>query len=185
MSTMVAQMAVGHSDMYHGGIIPTHTAWLSTNGRPAWVLNPTRWGQAPDDPDADLPQWTQAEVVWVPHRPETILEDGLLLLSIHVLRDPSILDRVDVAAPALRNAGFSDLTELDPMLLEELRDRVKSNDFDYKIVLSLWEGNSIKEQLPALADYSMQLEVCTPTYTRTWGGFTSRAEADEQGSLKQ
>ena len=41
MSSMTAQIAVGHPDMYHGGIRPTHVVWLSENDRPGWILEET------------------------------------------------------------------------------------------------------------------------------------------------
>src|SRR5688500_16226564 len=95
MSSMTAQLGVGHPDTYHGGIAPTHIVWLSENSRPAWILQSV-WRGFTSDPDdafdeADGPTWTDERTVWVPSGPESILEDGLLLIATHVVNDPDVL----------------------------------------------------------------------------------------------
>ena len=38
MATLIAQILIGSSHPYDGGINPTHCLFLSENSKPAWVL---------------------------------------------------------------------------------------------------------------------------------------------------
>jgi hypothetical protein len=136
---MTAQLAVGTPHPNHDGIIPTHVAWLSENGRAGWLLEPTARGLWGTDES-----WTQEEISWVPGGPEHILEDGLLLIAVHVLRDKMPVE-----------------------ILVELRERCQHVDMGQKVVVTVLGGSSLEGQLPLLERYPMQVEVCTVTYSRT------------------
>ncbi len=107
MASRTAQILIGRPDPYHDGIYPTHVMYLAENSRPVWLLEPVGRGLAgatSDQPDdEEVPLWTTEPVVWVPSRPEHILEDGLLLLAVHVLRDQD-RGRVGGVAPAEASA---------------------------------------------------------------------------------
>src|SRR5688500_9368740 len=163
MGTLVAQMTVGSSDIYHGGIRPTHISWLSVNSRPAWILNPLRFGEVPqqDGGDEEGSQWTTEEVVWVPERWENILEDGLMQIAAHVLVLPDLIEFAEKAAPQMIEPGYADLTKLDPTWLEDARDLVRTGDLPCKIIVTLFhDGRGIADQLPVLSEYGMEVEVC-------------------------
>src|SRR3954454_19258363 len=99
MGSMTAQLLVGQGHRYHDGIFATHVASLSENSRPSWLLEPTgrSLGGAPMDGvgEGEGPEWTREPTIWVPSGPENILADGLLLLAVHVLRMPSVLELVE------------------------------------------------------------------------------------------
>ena len=78
MSTVTAQILVGHPDIYHGGIWPTHGLYLFENSRPSWVLVPLGL-QLPAGPAERL-------YTWLPG-PDRILEDGMLMIYLYALKD--------------------------------------------------------------------------------------------------
>ena len=188
---MTAQILVGHTDPYHGGIYPTHMLWLSENSRPAWLLEPTGravWG-VPVNELEESPAWTKERTTWVPSGPDHILEDGILLIAVHVLRDEAVLELVGERCPVLTELRVPfqdmpvDLTRLPHDVLAELRHRCAQIDLEYKLVLTVLSESSVEAQLPVLERYPMQLEVCTVGYLRAWGGFVARSDARVEGSL--
>lgn len=78
--TFTAHIAIGAQNK--GGILPTHVAWLFENNRPVWMLEPTRLRLTGDSTYDDRPGTTKL-IRWVPERPESILQDGLLLIGMH------------------------------------------------------------------------------------------------------
>lgn len=162
MGSMTALLAIGTPHPNHDGILPTHVAWLSENGRPGWLL--TRAGRRWVHPDQ---AWSEEEITWVPAGPEHILEDGLLLIGVRVLRDEALLDEVATLLPALLEDNFVELEKMPPASLEDLRERSRHIDMGHKVVVTVLGGSSLEGQLPLLERYPMQLEVCTVTYSRT------------------
>jgi hypothetical protein len=159
---MTAQLAVGTPHPHHDGIIPTHVAWLSENGRAGWLLEPTARGLWGTDES-----WTQEEISWVPGGPEHILEDGLLLIAVHVLRDESLLELARKNLPELLDDSAVELEKMPVEILVELRERCQHVDMGQKAVVTVLGGSSLEGQLPLLERYPMQVEVCTVTYSRT------------------
>jgi len=185
MASMTAQLVVGHSDMYHGGIYPTHIVWLSENSRPAWVLEAamrdSSGAPGADPKDQDQPTWTQERVTWVPSAPEHILEDGLLLIALHVLRDESVLELAKSRLPALFEGEWLDLTKLEADALSELREQCSRSELAYKLIVTVLGGSALEEQLPILEQFPMEVEVCTVSYSRLSGIWSNEVEA--RGSL--
>lgn len=187
MSSMTAQIAVGQPDRYHGGIRPTHVLWLSENDRPGWILEET-WRELYGEPsgalkDQESPPWTQQSIRWVPSAPEHILEDGILLIAVHVLCDEAVRELARKQAPDLLESTWMDLSKLSGDMLAQLREQCLSIELDYKLVVTVLGGSSLEEQLPVLERYPMQVEVCTVTYSTVWGGFVGPEEAEVRGSL--
>jgi hypothetical protein len=182
MSSMTAQLAVGTPDRYHGGIRPTHVAWLSENDRPGWGLEHVwrdiygdPFGQERAEDEEPLP-WTETTTVWLPSAPENILQDGLLLIACHVLwGEEGCRELVEkLGVPELLDFYRLELEKMPPEPLADLRRRAREIDLDYTLVVTVLRGSSVLSQLPVLEDHSMGLEVCTPSYSRlrprAWGG---------------
>ena len=193
MGSMTAQIMVGGSHRYHGSIFPTHTMSLTENSRPGWTLQATgrELSGAPSAgrPDDNPPSWTVEPTIWVPSAPEQILEDGLLLLHVHVLRDPAVLELVEKELPELAEVRVPfrdpalDLTELPEAVLAELRDRCRASDTHCKLVVTVLVGSSLLAQLPILERYPFELEVCTVSYSRLTSAFGG-PEPEVRGSLE-
>ena len=186
---MTAQIVAGTPHMYHGGIRPIHIAWLSENDHPAWILEEV--GQdiyrEETSEEQESPPPSEDLIVWIPSAPEYILEDGILLLAVRALQDRYMLDAITLGKPELRRltgSGFLDLQKLPSADLADLRETCSRTELGFKLVLSVLGGSSLESQLPVLERYQMQVEVCTVSYSRIWGGFVAPAEAQAHGSLR-
>lgn len=176
MATITAEILVGWSHQNHGRIVPhkIDRLRLSENSRPCWTFGSGR-----------------QSIRWVPESPETILEDGLLLTALHVLRHEDLLASSPVALRRTNSMPVS-LGDFDAKLLQRLRAACREYDFGgpghQYLVLCVFEGSSIKRQLPVIAEYRFDCEVLIPTYRRWYsdgtgktsvrGSLPHRAEAD-------
>ena len=173
---MTAQLAVGSAHPNHGGIIPTQVAWLSENGRAAWTLSPTVRGQWSGDES-----WVEHDIIWIPAAPDHILEDGLLLIAVHVLRHETLRQLAHAQLPDLIDGSLVDLGGIADDGLAELRECARHIEMGQKLVVTVLDGSSLASQLPALEGIAGQLEVCTVAYSRTFSDWAS--EPIIRGSL--
>lgn len=167
MATMTAQILVGAPHPNDGGINPSHYLFLSENSRPAWILvnqniQAREQGQKP------------VRIIWIP-TVEHMLEDALVMVAIHVMGKPVVLDLAREMTPKLT----SDWVELYDDLDEEQREalyRLCRGLVGYpKLILSVFRWSYIAKQLPVLEQYGMDVEVCTVNYFRlssVWKGYT-------------
>lgn len=164
MATMTAQILVGNSHMYDGGINPTHYAFLSENSRPAWILVP----QNIFSPDQDE---KIEKVVWIPTL-ENMLEDGFLMIALYVLQDKE----VQVTAKQLFNwnkDAYLEVYSINPVDRERLYSMCRGLTYRYKTIISVFEGSTIWRQLNVLIDYGMEVEVCKTGYARKFNVWTN------------
>lgn len=147
------------------GYSPDAPAWLSENDSP---------GRAPyaepaqEAEDRETPSWTEERVVWIPSAPEHILEDGVLLIAVHVLwGEEAARDVVEeLGVPELLDFDFLELEKMPKDALADLRTRCAEIDLDCKLVVTVLESSSVRGQLSALECYPMEFEVCTVSYSR-------------------
>jgi hypothetical protein len=185
MSSMTAQLSVGMPDQYHDGIRPTHALWLRENDQAAWTLIDVYSDIYGDpDPASDSSEpWATEPVRWIGNQPEQILQNGFLILALHVFRDEVLIEETKQRLPALLEPGYVDLWKLDPAALDDLHQLTMDTELPGKVVVTVLGGSSLEPQLPLLERFSTQLEVCTVTYSHTWGGFMGQSEAEPAGSL--
>lgn len=172
MATLTAQIIVGRAHPNHGGINPTHYLFFSENDRPAWILVPENvFGERSIDIE---------KTVWIP-TVEHALEDGLLMIALHVLQDREI---VNLSEEYFGNRGV-DRTELykdiSESQLAELHAKTRTVQGDYKIVVTTLRDSVLEQQLTVLKHYKMDLEACVPVYSRAYSGW--RGGMNIEGSL--
>ncbi len=164
MATLTAQILIGFSHMYNGGINPTHAMYLSENSRPAWILIT----QNVSDPVSN------EKVVWIPTL-ENMLEDGLLMVALYVLQDKN------VCAEAKRMFNWSNDTYIEAYNIKDM-DRqhlytlCKNLEYRFKVILSVFKGSGISQQLQVLLEYGMEVEVCESGYNRNYNVWTESME---------
>lgn len=179
MATLTAQILVGSGHTNHDGINPTHYIFLSENSRPAWLLT----GQNIFDN-----QETVERITWIPAAPETILEDVLLMIAVHIVKDEDIVQAFNRIVQNSR-ADFVDLSELGGKAdeldgksdLPRLYEMCRKLDNFPKLIISVFESSSIAGQLTILQKYGMDVEVCTPQFSRIYSEW--REETVVEGSL--
>jgi len=173
MAALTAQILVGTPHQNHGGINPTHYLFLSENSMPAWILVPENVfseGSAKFN-----------KITWIPTI-ENMLEDALLMIAIHVIKDEEIckLSQKCFTNKTIERAGlYQDIDEKD---LKSLHEKCRETGTRYKIVVTVFEGSSIRNHLGVLENYKMDVEICTPTYFRLYSSWTG--ETRIEGSLE-
>jgi hypothetical protein len=201
--TFTAHIAIGIQN--EGGILPTHVAWLFENSRHMWMLEPTALRLTGESTRDDRPG-SQGLIRWIPEGPDHILEDGLLLIAVHLDEQGGVWKLASELIPRLVEMDTTktpdgiehvcDLNELsykDPAAAEHLarlRNLSKeSMPSTAKLIVTTLEGSSIERQLPILERYPIELEVCTVTYSRqrlmgAWGPVDPSSPPSVRGSLE-
>src|SRR5262245_2640799 len=167
MATVTASILVGAAHPNHGGICPTHQLLLTENDRPAWSLHAI--------PGA------KPLATWVP-TVENMLEDGILMAGLLVVRDPALL----AAAVAVRS-NYSDRTEMYDDISEEDRRKLyklcRSIGPETKLVVTVLHDSSLAGHLAVLRRYKLGVEVCQSIYRREYSTWSNGIE--ERGALPQ
>lgn len=140
------------------GLNPTCTALLRENHSPAWVLLPAALY------DTEPPDLT-TRPVWIPASADTVLEDGILLVAALGLRQPQILAQVQARIPQLDRPRLN-LAELDPADHAALLATCRRDLRGVHLVVNAYSRSMILPSLPTLGSYDIDLEVCTPQFTR-------------------
>ena len=137
--------------------------WLSENSRAAWCLDTT--GRAIRDGRR------AGQTVWVPMRPASILEDGLLMVAVMILKDKEImntlLSMLDCEELPARIDFTKSVTSEQHQSLIDL-SRKNSEGYFYKLIISCFHGSSITRQVPILDHYYFDAEVLVPGFTRLY-----------------
>ena len=190
MSTTTAQIIAGGEDLYHGGIRPIHIAWLSENSRPAWRLEPSsanlRAREEAEDAGEEPAPGTIEPVTWIPSHPDHILDEGILLVALRGMAEPTLVAEAERRLPDLLNQDRLELERVPAKELDALRELCAEAELPGKLVLSVLTDSSLRDgQIAALERYRAQVEVLSPTYLRSWGGWTGKTADDPHiyGSL--
>jgi len=160
MGTFTAQILVGTPHPNHGGIIPTHYLFLSENDRPAWILENKSDSQ---------------KVIWIP-TVEDMLEDALLMIAIHVCKDSNIINLAKSFCKKITSERVEVYSDLKEAHRKQLYQQCRALSNFPKIIVSVFEGSTIRGQLSVLKQYQMEVEVCVPIYSRLfipWTGKTT------------
>lgn len=164
MAILTASLLIGSGRDHVNGVDPTDFLFLAENGRLAWILVPENLSKTGDPPP-------RPKVIWIPSD-EDLLEDGLLMLAIHVLANEEI---ISLARDIFRNPDFTALQimkQIKPDYRQMLYDQCRKIRFHTKIVMTVMEGSKLLDQVPILERYLVDVDVCVPRYSR----FYSHAE---------
>lgn len=173
MATFSAQIIVGDAHPNDDGINPTHYVFLSENSRPAWVLVPENI--------FNRRKSATRKVTWIP-TVERMLEDALLMVAIHVMKDSEIVNLAHSLGSNIESERLELYSTFEDSHREQLYQKCREiTDFP-KMVITAFKGSSIETQLPIVEEYGMDLEVCRPFYTRMYSPWTN--ETRVEGSLK-
>jgi hypothetical protein len=174
MATFTSQILVGQKHTYDSGIINiTHTLYLSENSRPAWILTPI------DELNAN--KQNQQKITWIPTL-ENMLEDALVMIGLYVLKDKELITLTNQYIKQPNNDFielYNDVTSTDG--LQELYNQARKIESSHKIILSVFQGSSIVNQLPVLKNYQNDIEVCKSIFTKEFSLWSN--EFEEIGEL--
>jgi len=172
VAVTTALILVGRPRPDDGGIIPTHLLQLCEGSRPVWVLS------AIGGPGAESP----SPIRWVPTG-EHPIEDALLLIGLHAVRDEDLLLLAGRIAPEVLDERVDLARMLPGERLDELRSvwRRLEAGADYKLAVTVFDGSLARSELEVLARYEMELELCLPVFSRRTS--TTSGEQVETGDL--
>jgi len=167
MGTYTAQILVGYSHPYHGGIKPSHILFLSENGRSAWCLYPIL--ESPQESSKPF-----EHKVWIcdPYR---LLEDAMLMIGLFIRKNNELLKLAENFNKELLNAQhleiFSVLSEKQRMSLYQ---KSKEISWTYlKVSISVFEGSSLRN-ISRLKEYNdLEFEACVSFYLRDYNSFSN------------
>ena len=137
--------------------------WLSENSRAAWCL---------DTPARAIRDGRRAgQTVWIPRRPSSILDDGLLMIAVVILKDKEIRSVLSNMLNCEELPARIDLTkaisnEQHRRLIE--MSRRNSIGYFFKLIITSFHGCSMARQFPILGEYGYDVEVLAPSYTRLY-----------------
>jgi hypothetical protein len=140
---------------------------LSQNSRPGWGL----FAMHSNEPQA----------VWIPTL-EDLLEDGLLMIGLLVVKAPKLVAAAKVFRKAYtgRIQMYDDIDQSDRKQLYELCREIGP---PLKLVLTVLEGSSVASQLSVLSRYRFDVEVCPSAYRREYSAWSETVQ--ERGALPE
>jgi hypothetical protein len=155
MASITAQILIGVPDQYHDGINPTHYLFLSENDRPAWLLREENIFSLEKKID-------RKTIVWIPTL-ENMLEDALLMISIYILKDETILKKVRTIFNnkiPYRVEAYADFKKGELAKLYDKNKNILEKYGNVKIVITILKGSHIYNRLKALENYKLMVEIC-------------------------
>jgi len=155
MATYTAQILVGHAHLYHGGIIPSHILFLSENSRSAWILHSLNKNKK--------------EITWIPD-PHTLLKDAILMMAIHVMKVPEIIELAKSFNEKIVEKKFIEIyTALNTSERQKLYEECKKISWTWvKLIISVFNSSSLfPKDLSELKNYNnLEFEVCISLYCK-------------------
>src|SRR5690606_24703905 len=121
---------------------------LSENSRSAWVF-----------------ESREESITWIP-TVEHMLEDGLLMTYLHVLKDAEIIQLTQNYFQNKKPDWIELNKDIKQKHLLELHQKCKSIHFPLKIILTIFHRSSLLNHLSVLKDYDVDIEVAVTVYHR-------------------
>ncbi len=161
MATLTAQILIGDPHPFDDGIIPSHYLFLSENSQPSWKLVKTNIYQVNND---KFPK-----IGWRP-TVENMLEDGLLMVAIHIVKNKEIIKIAKDFSGKIESQYLELYSDLNDKQRDILYQKSRELSVFPKLIISVFRSSTIEKQLAVLEKYKMEVEVCTPTYSRLYSG---------------
>lgn len=171
MGTFTAQILVGRSHIYHGGIIPSHILFLSENGRSAWCLYPF---------DSYNCHRRDSNIfrVWICD-PSTILRDVMVMIALFVMKNENLINLVEAIHKDLQYEEYFEFASLKNR--ELFYDESLSLDWSgLKLVVSIFNESSAFNIKYLLNYRNLEFEVCVSFYERRYNVFLKELQVEDK-----
>ena len=163
MGTFIAQILVGSPHPNHDGIGPSHFLFLSVNSRPAWIL-------VNENLFEDSPRPFERKV-WIP-TVEHILEDAFLMIAYYICKDKNFIEQAIAYNPKIKRGRIELYSDYNGDQRAHLYELCREIQVFPKLIISVFKGSAMQEQLLILEKYSMDVEVCDVKYSRLSSGWS-------------
>ena len=145
MGTLTANILVGQAHLNHGGINPDYQLFLRENDRPAWILT-TCFSE------------TQKKIIWIP-TVKNMLEDALVMIAVFVIEDEGVIEKIGLSLISHDQFQLYDVSEPVRNELYKLAGEALARK-NIKLVISVFAGSTIIDQINALGRYKIDMEIC-------------------------
>lgn len=173
MGNITAQILIEESHVDSKGINPTHYMFLSEERIPTWTLV----SENIHNKDKEF-----VKKIWYPTM-ENVLEDALLMIALYVLRDKATIELAQSSFKDFSQNSIGLYNDIEKENREKLYELSRNLFSGLKIVITVMEGSVLFDHLHLLKDYKMEIEVCTPIYSRLY--YSWYKEQIEKGSLSR
>lgn len=153
MATITANILIGKPHPNHNGIISSHFIFLSENDRPALILVEANSNNQTNN---------YHKITWIPSV-ETMLEDLLLMIGINIIKNQNL----NLEFYKNLNNNEKTFTEIlkyfDKKTLNTLymmNKKVIEEIKDLKIIISIFKGSTLENQVQRLKKYIINIEIC-------------------------
>ena len=135
---------------------------MKENDQPSWNLVRANVFQ-------ESKTYKLSKIVWKPTL-ENMLEDALLMVAIHVMKNKEIIKIAKDYSSKIESQLLELYSDLNNKQRDILYQKCRELSEFPKIIISVFRSSTIEGQITVLEKYKMEVEVCTPTYSRLYSG---------------
>ena len=103
------------------------------------------------------------------------------MISIHICKDAELIKYIKSINPKIKLDWIEMYSDFDDSQREQLYQKCRLTKEFPMLILSVFTGSSILNQLPILEKYKMDIEVCRVSYSRLYSEWIG--ETRIEGSL--
>ena len=156
MHTLTAHILIGPGTSDGLGV-PSHALYLTEHSAPIWTLAATGIrGRGPQ---------VVEKLAWIP-TVHDMLEDGLLMLGLHVAGFPELRQLADRYFKEDWRGEVEMWRDITPDHLRELHALNRQQDWQEHLAITVMFNSTIMNQLGALRQYRFGLDLCTWRFWR-------------------
>ena len=107
-----------------------------------------------------------------------MLDDALLMIALHVVEDPKIVNAALSYNMEILGREFNVHDGLTEEQQQHLYSMCREMENWPKLIISVFKGSYIKRFLPILKAYPMDMEICQVTYSRLYSSWAQDTYED-------
>jgi hypothetical protein len=162
MAAVTAQILIGNPHRNDGGLRAIDKIEVSEGGRPA--LNLSVRGSGED-------RMMRRTFTWIPSL-EHAMDDAILMIAIHVMKVPEILELVNQINPGLTGSRVEIYEDISSEDRERLYRACQELEGLPKIIATIYRGSLLKRSASNLKHYKMDAEICVSVFCREYSHWT-------------
>lgn len=110
-----------------------------------------------------------------------MLEDAFLMIAACIMKNQEILESARSFCPKINSERVELYSEFEESQRNTLYSKCRELSEFPKLIISIFTGSTIANQLEVVNEYKMDIEVCSPVYSRLYSSWTN--ETSVEGSL--
>ncbi|MEX0992205.1 MAG: hypothetical protein WD004_08065 [Actinomycetota bacterium] len=151
MADTTAWIVVGPSSegLIADHFTPTHLLSLSEGDRASWIMTTIGLEGSTDS------------VKWVPHSPESIIDDVVLMMALHAFEDEQLVEVASRAIPGIDGPRVDLNADASPAELEPLYELCRGLAWRAALVVTVLARSSLARRVERFESYPFEVRVCT------------------------